>query len=205
MSAEPARPLAVAVTGGAGSGKSLVCRRLSELGAYVQSADQLARQAVEPGSRAYEQIVRHFGEEILAQDGSIDRPKLRSIIIRDDDARKILEGFVHPGVMERITECIEEAWKKGALMAAVEVPLLFETGMQKSFDCVIMVSSEHEIRVRRIMDRDNATRGEAEALMKTQMPERQKLRLADYVVDNNGSLAGLYNKVDRIYEELKAG
>lgn len=200
----PKRPLAIGVTGGVGSGKSLVCQQLRKLGVPVQSADQLAKQAVEPGTRAYDQIVQHFGRQVLASDGSIDRPKLRRIIIRDDNARKALESFVHPEVFEQMTSFIKQAGKQGAPMAAVEVPLLFETGMQSFFDYVVMVSSKRENRIQRIMERDSTARDEAEALMKTQMPESEKRRLADFVIENNGGTPDLIKEVERVYGQLNS-
>lgn len=200
---ESERPLVIGVTGGVGSGKSLVCTRFRELGVPVQSADQLAKQAVEPGTGAYDQIVKHFGEQILAPDGSIDRPALRGIIVRDDNARKALESFIHPEVFKQMTDFVHESGKQGAQMAAVEVPLLFETGMQSFFDYVVMVGSSRENRIRRIMERDDQTRDQAEALMKTQMPEDEKRRLADFVIENNRDRRNLLAEVDRIYGRLK--
>ncbi|MCF8024822.1 MAG: dephospho-CoA kinase [Desulfobacteraceae bacterium] len=196
------RALAIGVTGNAGSGKSVVCMRFREFGIPVFSADQLARQAVERGTRAYEQIVKHFGNGILAPDKSIDRRKLRRIIIKDEGARKTLENFVHPDVIERIKAHLKDAEKQGLPLAAVEVPLLFETGMQKFFDHVIMVSATCENRIQRIMARDGATRKEAKALMKTQMPEEQKRGLADFVINNNESIREVYRQVDRIYKKV---
>ncbi|MFW5975565.1 MAG: dephospho-CoA kinase [Desulfosalsimonas sp.] len=201
---ESGKAPALGVTGGVGSGKSIVCRRLAELGVPVFSADQLARQAVEQGTSAYKRIVEHFGEGILAPDGSIDRGKLRGIIIEDDYARKTLEGFIHPEVLRRIKENISQERDRGASMVAVEVPLLFETGMQSFFDYVVMVSAARESRIRRIMHRDRATREQAESLMKTQMRDSEKRRLADYVIYNNGSLEDVYTEVDRIYEKLRS-
>ncbi|MCF8110947.1 MAG: dephospho-CoA kinase [Desulfobacteraceae bacterium] len=200
---EPERPLVLGVTGGVGSGKSLVLGRLRELGAAVQSADLLARRAVEPGTNAYEQIVKYFGNRVLAPDGSIDRAGLRRIVIRDDNARKALESFVHPEVLRQMTEYIKEAGKQGARVAAVEVPLLFETGLRSFFNYVLMVTAKRETRIRRIMERDGATRDDAEALMKAQMPEDEKCRLADFVIENNGNIPELLAEVERIYRCVK--
>lgn len=192
------------VTGGVGSGKSLVCRRLQEFGVPVCSADELAKQAVAPGTKAYEQIVDHFGRQILTPDGDIDRAGLRRIIVGDDTARKTLEGFVHPEVMRQMEKHFAAAEKQGAPMAAAEVPLLFEAGLEPFFDAVILVSGDRENRLQRVMARDNVNRQEAAALMKTQMPEAQKRRRADYIIDNNGSIDRMQEEVDRIYAELRS-
>lgn len=199
-----ARTLKVGITGGVGSGKSLVLRRLEDFSVPVQSADELARKAVEPGTRAYEKIVEHFGSDVLTPSGTIDRPKLRRLITADDRARKALEDFVHPEVLARMAGFFEAAEKEQSPVAAVEVPLLFETGLQSRLDFVIMVSSSRENRIRRIMARDGVSRAEAEALMKIQMPESEKKRLSHFVIDNNGSLEQAGAQVDRIYEKLLA-
>ena len=196
------RLLKLGVTGGVGSGKSMVCRRLQELGVSVCSADVLARQAVAPGTRAYDQIVHHFGRQILTPDGGIDRAGLRRIIVDDDKARKTLEHFVHPEVTRQMEKHFAAAEKQGASMAAAEVPLLFEAGLESFFDAVILVSGDMETRLQRVMARDNVSRQEAGALMKTQMPEAQKRKRADYVIDNNGSIDRMQAEVDRIYAEL---
>lgn len=196
--------LKLGVTGGVGSGKSLVCRRLQELGVSVCSADELARQAVAPGTMAYEQIVQHFGRQILTPDGGIDRAGLRRIIVDDDAARKTLERFVHPEVLRQMEKHFAAAEKQGVPMAAAEVPLLFEAGMEPFFDAVILVSGDMENRLQRVMTRDNVSRQEAEALMKTQMPEAQKRKRADYIIENNGRIDRMQGEVDRIYAELRA-
>ncbi|MBS3732891.1 MAG: dephospho-CoA kinase [Desulfobacterales bacterium] len=198
------RQLKIGVTGGVGSGKSLVCRRLQELGVSVCSADELARQAVEPGTRAYDQIVHHFGRQILTPDGGIDRAALRRIIVDDDTARKTLERLVHPEVMRQMEKHFAAAEKQGAPAAAAEVPLLFEAGLESFFDAVILVRGDMENRLQRVMARDNVSRQEAEALMKTQMSEAQKRKRADYVIENNGSISRMQGEVDRIYAELRA-
>lgn len=201
---QPCPLIKIGVTGGVGSGKSLVCRRLQESGIPVASADQLARQAVEPHTRAHKQIVKRFGKDILSADGTIDRPRLRQIITQDEIARKDLESYVHPEVGVQMQEHFRSAAAQGAWLAAVEVPLLFEAGLQDLFDAVILVSGDHNVRIDRIMKRDNVSRQQAEALMHIQMDEAQKRRMSDFIIENNGSIDEMHRQVDRVLEKLAA-
>ncbi len=198
------KPLKIGITGGAGSGKSLACRRLQELGAAVASADELARQAVEPGTRAYDQIAARFGKDVFLAGGAVDRAKLRRIITQDDAARKDLESYVHPEVGQRMSAHFRSAADHGFFLAAVEVPLLFEAGLQDLFDKVILVTGDREVRIRRIMERDHVSRKQARALMRIQMPEDQKRLLSDFVIENNGGIDQARAEVDGIYEKLAA-
>jgi len=187
-----------------GSGKSLVCKRLKELGAVVASADELARQAVEPGTQAYKQIAGRFGKDVFLADKTLDRAKLRQIITKDDSARKDLESYVHPEVGRLMAKHFQAAEDQGVFMAAAEVPLLFEAGLKDLFDAVILVTGDWQVRIARIMQRDKVSRNQATALMRIQMPEEQKRLLADFVIENNGSIDQVRTEVDRIYEKLAA-
>jgi dephospho-CoA kinase len=199
---QPCRLIKIGVTGGVGSGKSLVCRRLQESGVPVVSADQLARQAVEPHTRAHKQIVERFGKEILAADGTIDRPRLRQIITQDEIARRDLESYVHPEVGVQMQAHFRSAAAQGAWLAAAEVPLLFEAGLQDQFDAVILVSGDTGVRINRIMQRDNVSRQQAQSLMHIQMDEAQKRRMSDFIIENNGSIDQMHGQVDRVLEKL---
>ncbi|MFO8112406.1 MAG: dephospho-CoA kinase [Desulfosalsimonadaceae bacterium] len=192
------------MTGGIGSGKSLVCRRLAEKGLVVVSTDELSRLAVSPGTEAHAKIAEHFGNRVLMEDQSVNRPELRRIISADPEAKKALEGFVHPEVLRQMVEIIEDASKKGEPLVVVEVPLLFESGFDAWFDRVILVSVSLERRIARIMSRDGVTREEALAMMKIQMPEHEKRKRADFVIDNNGPETDTLLSVDRLYEQLIA-
>ena len=202
MQNKNSRWLRLGITGGAGSGKSVVCRRLQSRGAAVIMSDELSRRAVEPGMPAYEKIVRQFGETVLAADGAIDRAGLRAVIIRDPEKKKTLEAIVHPEVFRLMAADEAEAVEKGAAVVAIEVPLLFETGMQDAFDCIATIHVDREIRIQRLIKRDRISRADAEALMQIQWPEAEKQSRSDFVIDNTGSLDATRAAVDKLYRNL---
>ncbi len=194
--------LKVAVTGGAGSGKTTVCNRLKELGVKVISSDALAKEAVAQGSLAHEKIVNYFGKKILLNDGNLNRQELRSIIINDDVARLALERFIHPEISRLMHLRIAQAEQDGDTVLLVEVPLLFELGMAEQFDVVIVVSADHELRVKRLMDRDNVSRDEAEDLINVQMPQAEKAERAEFVLANDCSKDQLIRSVDLLFNNF---
>ena len=192
----------VAVTGGAGSGKSSVCNRLKALGIPIISSDALAREAVAPGSRAHKKILNYFGKKVLSNDGKLNRQMLRGIIVNDDAARLTIERFIHPEITRLLQQKMTQAEQNGDRVVAVEVPLLFELGMEKQFDLVVIVSADPKVRVKRLMDRDNVSREDAEHLLNVQMPEQEKVKRGGFVLLNNGSAKQLINSVDRFYEKF---
>lgn len=194
--------LKVAVTGGAGSGKTTVCNRLKELGVKVISSDALAKEAVAQGSLAHEKIVNYFGKKVLLNDGNLNRQELRSIIITDDVARLALERFIHPEISRLMHLRIAQAEQDGNPVLLVEVPLLFELGMAEQFDVVIVVSADHELRVKRLMDRDNVSRDEAEDLINVQMPQAEKVERAEFVLANDRSKDQLIRSVDLLFNNF---
>jgi len=194
--------LKVAVTGGAGSGKTTVCNRLKELGVKVISSDALAKEAVAQGSLAHEKIVNYFGKKVLLNDGNLNRQELRSIIITDDVARLALERFIHPEISRLMHLRIAQAEQDGNPVLLVEVPLLFELGMAEQFDVVIVVSADYELRVKRLMDRDNVSRDEAEDLINVQMPQAEKVERAEFVLANDRSKDQLIRSVDLLFNNF---
>ena len=194
--------LKVAVTGGAGSGKTSVCNRLKELGVKVISADEMAREAVAPGSTAFKKIVHYFGNTILLSDGTLNRKKLRRMITDDSDARLAMERFIHHEIAKLILKNVVFAEKEGSRMVVIEVPLLFELDMKEKFDWVVVVSADKELRVKRLMERDQTSRDEAMHLIDVQMPEKEKIYRADYVVRNEGSMENLVESVDILFNNL---
>ena len=194
--------LKVAVTGGAGSGKTSVCNRLKELGLKVISADEMAREAVAPGSEALTKIIRFFGEKVVLSDGTLNRKILRRMITDDDDARLTLERFLHNEITNLIQKNVVCAEKEGCRMVVIEVPLLFELDMKDRFDRVVVVIADKELRVKRLMERDQTSRDSAENLINVQMPDEEKVGRADYVVWNEGSMENLLESVDVLFKNL---
>ena len=194
--------LKVAVTGGAGSGKTSVCNRLKKLGVKVISADEMAREAVAPGSEALTKIIRFFGEKVVLSDGTLNRKILRRMITDDDDARLTLERFLHHEITKLIQKNVVCAEKEGCRIVVIEVPLLFELDMKERFDRVVVVIADKELRVKRLMERDQTSCDAAKDLINVQMPDEEKIGRADHVVWNEGSMEKLVESVDVLFKNL---
>ncbi|MFC1812417.1 dephospho-CoA kinase [Thermodesulfobacteriota bacterium] len=197
-----AKVVKIAVTGSAGSGKTSVCDRFRELGLKVISSDSLAREAVAPNTVAYEMIVDSFGKQILKKDGTLNRQRLRRMMISDDDTRKTLEQCIHPEINKLMHLKMAEAEKESAPVVIIEVPLLFEFGMESRFDAIIVVTSDRELQIRRMMNRDTVSRGEAKALLSVQIPDEEKIERSEFVIKNSGSPAEMIRSVDHIYKKI---
>jgi dephospho-CoA kinase len=197
-----AKVVKIAVTGSAGSGKTSVCDRFRELGLKVISSDSLAREAVAPDTAAYEMIVDSFGEQILKKDGTLNRRMLRRMMITDDDTRKTLEQCIHPEINKLMHLKMVEAEKESAPVVIIEVPLLFEFGMESRFDAIIVVTSDRELQIKRLMNRDAVTRREAKSLLSVQIPDKEKIERSEFVIENSGSPAEMVRSVDHIYKKI---
>lgn len=194
----------VGLTGGIASGKSTVAKILQSLGAAIVNADDLAREVVEPGHEAWKEIVASFGAEILQSDQTLDRQKLRTLIFNQPKARKRLESIIHPRVRALAEERIRQYAAAGYPVVIYEVPLLFEGNLQEWLRPVILVACDVETQTARLQKRDHLTAAEAEKHIAAQMSLKDKRRLADYVIENNGSLEDLERQTRQILEELKA-
>jgi len=187
--------LKVALTGGIGSGKSLVGEYLEELGAIVIDSDELARTAIERGSPGYEDVLAAFGDEILTE-GEIDRKKLAERVFSDESARKQLEAIIHP----RVRETAEKLTRNLGADAIVvnQIPLLFETDGAKRFDYVITVECAEGIRVERLKDR-GMKEYEISTRMQAQASDEQRASIADFVLKNEGSIDQLQRAVQDLW------
>lgn len=196
--------LLVGVTGSIGTGKSTVARMLEELGAPVIDFDVLSRQVMEPGQPAYHDIVAYFGEQVLNEDQTLNREKLREIVFRDLEKRKKLESFTHPRIGEAYQKRVEELSQGGhPIIIQVVVPLLIETQMQAMFDHLLMVYAPEEIQLQRIMARDGIGEELALKIIRSQMSSEEKKGYCDLVVDNSGSLKETRRQVDEIWKRLQ--
>ncbi len=196
------RPLKLGVTGGVGSGKSVVCNFLARKGFTVISADELSRRAVLPGTEAYEKIVACFGPMILSQDGGLDRKKLRAIITQDRQAKQQLESFVHPEVFRLMEAEYAAAARRQESVVVVEVPLLFELGLKSVFDIIVTVSADQNTRIHRMMQRDQVTESEARSLVGIQLDEEEKIKQSDFFINNNGNMEALNASMEAFYRQL---
>jgi len=194
----------IGLTGGIASGKSTVAAILRRLGAAVVNADDLSREVVEPGHPAWNEIVEQFGAAVLQPDRTIDRQKLRKIIFNDPEARRKLEAIIHPRVRALAEDRIREHASAGYEIVVYEVPLLFEGNLHHWLRPVVLVASKITTQKKRLQDRDHLTDEEARKHIDSQMSLDEKRRLADYVIENDDSLANLERRVHTVLNEIKA-
>jgi dephospho-CoA kinase len=189
----------VGLTGGIGAGKSAVANRLAALGAIVIDADRLAREAVAPGSESLAEVVAAFGPEVLAADGALDRAVLASRVFGDDDARRRLEGIIHPRVRARTAELVAAAPPDAVVVN--DVPLLVEAGLSPAYELVIVVLADEETRIARLSRDRGMTRDEAVARIRAQATDEQRRAIADVVIVNDGDLAELRHRIDEVWQQ----
>ncbi|MFC7306503.1 dephospho-CoA kinase [Streptomyces monticola] len=192
--------LKVGLTGGIGSGKSEVSRLLDSYGAVVVDADRIAREVVEPGTPGLAAVVEAFGEEILAPDGTLDRPRLGSIVFADPDRLAVLNGIVHPLVGARSAE-LEAAAGQDAVVVH-DVPLLAENSLAPLYDLVIVVDAAPATQLDRLVRLRGMTEEDARARMAAQATREKRLEIADIVIDNDGPLDALAPQVRAVWEDL---
>ncbi|MCZ2847687.1 dephospho-CoA kinase [Modestobacter sp. VKM Ac-2978] len=190
--------LKIGLTGGIGSGKSTVAALLAERGAVVVDADRLAREVVEPGTPGLTAIAEEFGPGVLTEDGALDRAALASVVFADPAARARLDAIVHPRVRTRAAE-LAAAAPPGSVVVQ-DVPLLVETGQAGSFDLVLVVETEPETRVGRLVDR-GLSAADARARIASQATDEQRRAVADVVLRNDGPPEELAAQVQRFWSE----
>jgi dephospho-CoA kinase len=186
------------LTGGIGSGKSMVASMFAQLGADVIDADRLARQVVEPGQPALKEIATAFGTEILLPDGRLDRGKLARIIFADPVARGMLNAITHPRIRERMDAEIS-ARRSRAGVLVVDIPLLYENDRTRAVETVIVVWVDPKTQLRRLQERDGLSVEDARQRIAAQMPLDAKRARADVVIDNSGSREKTRRQVEAVY------
>ncbi|MBC7271703.1 MAG: dephospho-CoA kinase [Streptomyces sp.] len=192
--------LKVGLTGGIGAGKSEVSRLLVECGAVLIDADRIACEVVEPGTPGLAAVVRAFGEEVLTEDGRLDRPRLGSIVFADPDRLAVLNSIVHPLVGARSREL--EATAADDAVVVHDVPLLTENGLAPLYDLVVVVDASPETQLDRLVRLRGMTEDDARARMAAQATRDQRLEIADIVVDNDVPLAELQRRVKDVWADL---
>jgi dephospho-CoA kinase len=188
----------IALTGGIGCGKSLAAQYFAELGALVIDADQLARASIERGSQGFDEVVSFFGDSIL-NNGDIDRRALGELIFKDAKAKRKLESIVHPFVRREFEEAV--ASLKSDEVLVYEIPLLVETGAQDRFDIVVTVESDLENRIARLRQRGMHI-SEIEGRIAAQATREQRVEVADFLIENDGSEDELLRQVENIWDSL---
>ena len=190
----------IGLTGGIASGKSTASAYLRELGAAIVDADAISRASTRRGGAAFEAVCAAFGD-ILGAGGEIDRRKLGGIVFADEDARCKLNSIVHPAVMAESRAQIENARASGVKMCILDVPLLFETGMEKLCDETWLIYVPREEQIRRMAERDGLDAAAAAARIDSQMPLEEKLKRADVAIDASGTIEQTREKLRRLWEE----
>ena len=194
--------LRVGLTGGIASGKSGVSRVLVRRGIPVIDADQVARELVAPGSDALREIVEAFGREVLDPGGALDRSRLGAIVFSDEPKRRRLEAILHPRIRAEQDRRLRKLEGEGAPVAVVDAALMVEGGGWRRFDLLVVVDSREEDQIARLRERNGLGEGAARARVRTQMPLAEKVKFADRVVDNRGSLAELEAQAEALADWL---
>jgi len=196
--------LKVGLTGSIAVGKSLVLGVLSELGCHVIDADAVARQVVLPGSPGLKAVIETFGEEILKSDGSLDRAKLGEIVFADEAKRQQLNSILHPFIIAAQDAQLRD-WKQQDPngVAVVDAALMIESGGYQRFDKLVVVHCGPEVQLQRLMRRNKLSREEAEQRIATQMPQEEKKRYADYLIDTSGEFAETRRQTEKVYYALR--
>ena len=191
----------IGLTGGIATGKSAVAAMLASRGA----ADRLAREVVEPGRPALAEIAAEFGPEVIAADGSLDRPALAAVVFADARRRRRLEAITHPRISALMGERIAAAIAAGPALVVVDIPLLFENGRAGMVEGVLVVYADVATQLRRLVERDGMSEADARGRIAAQMPVEDKRRLATWVIDNGGDVDATRAQVDAWWAEVVEG
>ena len=190
--------LTVGLTGGIGSGKSAVTRLFEDLGVPVIDADQASREVVKPGQPALQQLAQRFGDQIIDSRGELLRKALREIVFTDEQARKDLEAILHPLIRQRIDQQLGELSDPYAVLA---IPLLIETGASYQVDRILVVDCSASEQIRRVSNRDGVSEAQVEAILATQASREQRLKAADDVIENSGTIEELKPRVAALHRK----
>lgn len=194
--------IVVGLTGSIATGKSVVARILAELGAKIIDADRVAREVVQPGEPALAEIVAAFGRKVLQPDGELNRKALAELVFTDAASLARLNQITHPRIIERINELCQAYLTQGAGLVMIDAPLLIETGLAEQVDVVVVTTCPREVQIARIQARDGLSRAEAEQRIASQLPQEEKIKQADFVIETDCSLAELRVRVKEVWEEI---
>jgi len=196
--------LKVGLTGSIAVGKSFVCEVLRELGAFVLDADQTARDVVAPGSKGLALIAEKFGREVLTESGELDRARMGAIVFADETKRQLLNSIVHPLVFEAQDAWLAEKERENERgVAVVDAALMIESCGYKRFTKLIVVWCEPQIQLQRLMMRNNLSEAEAVKRIRAQLPQEEKKRYADFLIDTSGGFESTRRRTIEVFEQLK--
>lgn len=196
-------PKVIAVTGGIGSGQSTVCAILQELGCKVIDVDKKAKQIIQKDVTLQHELKRTFGKDIFFSDGTLNRQLLARLAFGDETKTLQLNKLIHPRMVSEVIEEMETArFSQKYPMIVVDAALVFEISIEQMFDAIIVVFTNLETRVKRVMERDNLKRAEIISRVRRQIPLDDKKNWADYVINNNGSLEELKHQTQKVFDEL---
>jgi len=190
----------VGLTGGIGSGKSTVCAMLHDHGAVVIDADAIVHELQRSGTELFDEMVKHFGDDVLGSDGELDRKKVGAIVFNDPEQRKALEAMTWPRVGARVAELMQEAGDK---VVVIDVPLMVESrGNGRTYDTIVVVDSAPDTQLAHLKEK-GVSESDAKARMSAQASREDRLKLADHVVTNDGTIDELEKQVDALWPELE--
>lgn len=193
--------LRIGITGGIASGKTTVVKHISGKGIPVVDADIVAREVLSLYPKILDYLKDRYGEKVF-RDGELDRKELGRIIFSSDIDRQEYTGVIMPFIRIEIEKRLDRMESEGFAAAILDAPLLFEEGFEKDMDCTILVYAEAQVQLQRLMKRNEVTEAEARRMIKSQMPVKEKLELADFVVDNSGDLERTKEEIDMVFMKM---
>lgn len=192
------------LTGGIATGKSTISTYLGSKNIPVLDADKIARQVVEPGTPGLAEIVQYFGDDILQADQTLNRKVLGQIVFNDEQALQKLNEITHPRIQQMMIDQLAGLAKSNTPLVILDIPLLLENHNEVGADAVMLVAIPKQLQLERLMDRNHLTQAEAESRIAAQMPLAEKEKLADYIIDNSGTVADTYKQVDQVINQILA-
>jgi dephospho-CoA kinase len=196
--------LIVGLTGGVASGKTAISQILKEEGAYLIDADQIARELVQPHTATWNELIKVFGKEILQEDGSIHRKRLAAKVFSDPEQRNLLNQILHPRIKTEMNKRVKEIGQKDPnAIVVIDAALLIELRDHQEMDKVIVVTSTEKQQIERLKKRDGVNQEEAQRVLSSQMPLEGRMKVADFVIQNEGSFEETRRRVKEVFQELK--
>jgi len=191
--------LRIGLTGGIASGKSAASYCFASLGVPVIDTDLISRELVQPDTEGLQEVIENFGDGVLDETGKLDRARLRAIVFASDDKRQLLEDILHPAIRNRVEELVAEITQ--APYVIIVIPLLFETRYAIPVDRVLLVDVNEDLQLERLIQRDNLNREQARAMLRAQTTRQQRLKNADDIIRNNGSIEELHAQLRTLHHD----